>query len=151
MQRDDSVKRDEPRATPTTGAAHKAVRLHGEEGERSPSYQQKRDREFVQPDGTSEVARKTNPERSNEHPVQTAEVPLGTGSHPEPPGGGGRASQRVGPDDTAHEPLNPGDEASPDAPGAREDVCRACHGAGTVEGRQCMVCGGIGKVVQGIA
>jgi hypothetical protein len=32
--------------------------------------------------------------RSNEHPKQTAEVPLGTGDHAEPPGGGGRPAQR---------------------------------------------------------
>ncbi|WP_178392248.1 hypothetical protein [Burkholderia sp. SRS-W-2-2016] len=48
------------------------------------------------------------------------------------------------------EPLNPGDEAPPDAPGAGEDICRACRGTGQVEGRQCTVCGGTGKVLQGI-
>jgi hypothetical protein len=52
--------------------------------------------EFVQPDGTSEVAKQTNPKRSSERPRQTAEVPLGTGDQAEPPGGGGRASQRQG-------------------------------------------------------
>jgi hypothetical protein len=36
----------------------------------------------------------TNPPRSSEHPVHSAEVPLGTGEHAEPPGGGGRESQR---------------------------------------------------------
>ncbi|EIF34171.1 hypothetical protein BCh11DRAFT_01969 [Burkholderia sp. Ch1-1] len=49
-----------------------------------------------------------------------------------------------------NEPLNPGDEASADAPGVGEDVCRACHGTGTVEGVQCTLCGGTGKVLQGI-
>ncbi|HEX7933648.1 MAG TPA: hypothetical protein VF573_11330 [Paraburkholderia sp.] len=49
-----------------------------------------------------------------------------------------------------NKPLNPGDEAPPDAPGVGEDICRACHGAGTVEGIQCAVCGGTGKVLQGI-
>ena len=33
-----------------------------------------------------------------------------------------------------NEPLNPGDEAPPDAPGVGEDICRACHGTGKVEG-----------------
>ncbi|MFM0222601.1 hypothetical protein [Paraburkholderia dipogonis] len=49
-----------------------------------------------------------------------------------------------------NEPLNPGDEATPDAPGVGEDTCAACHGTGTVEGKQCAVCGGTGKVLQGI-
>jgi hypothetical protein len=42
----------------------------------------------------TETMRETNPPRSNEHPVHSSEVPLGTGNHAEPPGGGGRASQR---------------------------------------------------------
>jgi hypothetical protein len=46
----------------------------------------------------TETMRKTNPPRSNEHPVHSAEVPLGTGNHSEPPGGGGRESQRKQPD-----------------------------------------------------
>jgi RecJ-like exonuclease len=45
---------------------------------------------------------------------------------------------------------NPGDEAPADAPGVGEDLCRACHGSGKVEGAQCAVCGGTGKVLQGI-
>lgn len=36
----------------------------------------------------------TNPPRSSERPVHSAEVPLGTGEHAEPPGGGGRESQQ---------------------------------------------------------
>ena len=48
------------------------------------------------------------------------------------------------------EPMNPGDDAPPGAPGAGEDVCRACHGIGTVEGLRCTLCGGTGKVLQGI-
>ncbi|KVR46602.1 hypothetical protein [Burkholderia multivorans] len=48
------------------------------------------------------------------------------------------------------EPLNPGDEGPPDAPGVGEDLCGACHGTGMVEGRPCTVCGGTGKVLQGI-
>ncbi|WP_118184657.1 hypothetical protein [Paraburkholderia phosphatilytica] len=46
------------------------------------------------PDGQSRVAKESNPPRSNVHPEQTAEVPYGTGSQPEPPGGGGRHSQQ---------------------------------------------------------
>ncbi|WP_025597595.1 hypothetical protein [Burkholderia sp. WSM2230] len=40
------------------------------------------------------VDQQTNPPRSNQHPEQTAEVPLGTGAHAEPAGGGGRASHK---------------------------------------------------------
>ncbi|HLX00881.1 MAG TPA: hypothetical protein VKS80_02055 [Trinickia sp.] len=47
-------------------------------------------------------------------------------------------------------PLNPGDEGPADAPGVGEDRCRACRGKGTVEGMRCVVCGGAGKVNQGI-
>jgi hypothetical protein len=49
-----------------------------------------------------------------------------------------------------NEPLNPGDEGPPDAPGVGEDTCAACHGTGKVEGARCTVCGGTGKVLQGI-
>jgi hypothetical protein len=48
----------------------------------------------IEPVEQTGVDQQTNPPRSSEHPVQTAEVPLGTGSHGEPPGGGGRESQR---------------------------------------------------------
>jgi hypothetical protein len=48
----------------------------------------------IEPVEQTGVAEQTKPQRSNERPVQTAEVPLGTGTHGEPPGGGGRASQR---------------------------------------------------------
>jgi hypothetical protein len=48
----------------------------------------------------TETMKQTNPPRSNMHPEQTAEVPHGTGHHPEPPGGGGRASQPRKPEDT---------------------------------------------------
>ncbi|MFM0502577.1 hypothetical protein [Paraburkholderia caffeinilytica] len=47
----------------------------------------------IEPVEQTEVAAQTNPRRSSERPQQTAEVPLGTGAHAEPPGGGGRASQ----------------------------------------------------------
>ena len=42
----------------------------------------------------------------------------------------------------------PGDEASPGAPQTAENICRACHGTGRVEGRPCPECGGSGKVVE---
>ncbi|QXE07300.1 hypothetical protein BJG93_35745 [Paraburkholderia sprentiae WSM5005] len=52
--------------------------------------------------------------------------------------------------DNPTKPMNPGDEAPPDTPGAGEDLCPACHGTGKVEGSRCTVCGGTGKVLQGI-
>jgi hypothetical protein len=45
-----------------------------------------------------EEAQRTDPQRTSQRPRQTAEVPLGTGTHGEPPGGGGRESQRVSQD-----------------------------------------------------
>jgi hypothetical protein len=48
----------------------------------------------IEPVEQTGVDQQTNPPRSSERPAQTAEVPLGTGSHAEPPGGGGRESQR---------------------------------------------------------
>lgn len=53
----------------------------------------------------------TNPPRSNERPHQTAEVPLGSGGHPEPPGGGGRPSQRVSQTRTSEHPVTPDGES----------------------------------------
>jgi hypothetical protein len=41
-----------------------------------------------------EEAERTDPQRTSQRPKQTAEVPLGTGGHGEPPGGGGRQSQK---------------------------------------------------------
>ncbi|MCC8404913.1 hypothetical protein LJ655_24075 [Paraburkholderia sp. MMS20-SJTN17] len=52
------------------------------------------------------------------------------------------------PDD--QKPLNPGDEGPADAPGVGEDLCPACLGAGSVGGVACALCGGTGKVLQGI-
>lgn len=46
----------------------------------------------IEPVEQTGVDQATNPQRSNEHPAQTAEVPLGTGTHDEPPGAGGRQS-----------------------------------------------------------
>jgi hypothetical protein len=48
----------------------------------------------IEPVEQTGVDVQTNPPRSSERPAQTAEVPLGTGTHAEPPGGGGRESQR---------------------------------------------------------
>jgi len=48
----------------------------------------------IEPVEQTGVDKATNPPRSSEHPVHSAEVPLGTGEHAEPPGGGGRESQR---------------------------------------------------------
>lgn len=48
----------------------------------------------IEPVEQTGVDKETNPPRSSERPAQTAEVPLGTGAHAEPPGGGGRESQR---------------------------------------------------------
>ena len=47
-------------------------------------------------------------------------------------------------------PLNPGDEAAPGAPGSGEDVCRHCNGTGKHGDTPCPVCGGTGRVVEGV-
>ena len=48
-------------------------------------------------------------------------------------------------------PLNPGDDATPGTPGTGEDICRNCQGRGVLDdGKPCPVCGGSGKVVEGI-
>jgi hypothetical protein len=51
----------------------------------------------IEPVVQTGVDKATNPPRSSEQPRQTAEVPLGTGVHAEPPGGGGRESQHKPP------------------------------------------------------
>jgi hypothetical protein len=62
----------------------------------------------TQPGQPTETMKQTNPPRSNEHPNQTAEVPLGSGQHAEPAGGGGRESQQVSPDvGGTNKPVNP--------------------------------------------
>ena len=53
----------------------------------------------------------------------------------------------MAPDDP---PLNPGDEAAPGTPGAGENVCPHCKGAGRHGEQTCPVCGGTGKVIEGI-
>jgi hypothetical protein len=47
-------------------------------------------------------------------------------------------------------PLSPGDEGPPDAPGVGEDLCTVCNGTGTVKGERCTLCCGTGKVLRGI-
>lgn len=49
------------------------------------------------------------------------------------------------------EPTNPGDEAAPGTPGTGENLCPHCNGSGEHDGRPCPVCGGTGKVVEGLA
>ncbi len=44
----------------------------------------------------------------------------------------------------------PGDEAPPGTPGTGENLCRECGGSGQQEGKACPVCGGSGKVIEGI-
>lgn len=46
--------------------------------------------------------------------------------------------------------LNVGDEGLVDVLGIGEDMCCVCCGIGWVEGQLCIVCGGIGKILQGI-
>lgn len=45
-------------------------------------------------------------------------------------------------------PQNPGDEGPPGAPQTAENICRACGGAGRLDGKPCPECGGTGRVVE---
>jgi hypothetical protein len=47
-------------------------------------------------------------------------------------------------------PRNPGDQAPPATPGTGEAICDACKGTGIKDGKECPVCGGTGKVIEGI-
>jgi hypothetical protein len=47
--------------------------------------------------------------------------------------------------------TNPGDEAPPGTAGTGENVCRACKGTGTIDGKPCAECGGSGIIIAGIA
>lgn len=38
----------------------------------------------------------------------------------------------------------------PGAPGAGENICRACNGTGRIDDEDCQECGGTGKVTTGI-
>jgi hypothetical protein len=49
------------------------------------------------------------------------------------------------------EETNPGDEAAPGTPGTGENLCRHCNGTGEHDGTPCPVCGGTGKVIEGIS
>ena len=51
----------------------------------------------------------------------------------------------------SNRPEAPGDEASPGTPGTGENICRHCGGSGEHDGKTCPVCGGTGKVVEGLA
>ena len=45
--------------------------------------------------------------------------------------------------------LSPGDEAAPGTPGAGENICRECSGAGTLaNGRICPMCEGMGRIIE---
>ena len=46
--------------------------------------------------------------------------------------------------------TNPGDEAAPGTSGTGENLCRNCNGSGEHDGAPCPVCGGTGKVIEGI-
>ena len=76
--------RDAPTISPETKARNKPSGSHYVEP--SPLG--------IEPVEQTGVDEQTNPPRSGERPAQTAEVPLGTGGYAEPPGGGGRESQR---------------------------------------------------------
>lgn len=55
------------------------------------------------------------------------------------------------PEDRKRRPAtNPGDEAPPGTAGAGENICRACKGAGSIDGEPCPECGGTGRIVEGI-
>ena len=47
--------------------------------------------------------------------------------------------------------MHPGDELPADAPGAGENLCRACGGSGKVDGGECSVYGGTGRVIESVA
>ena len=47
--------------------------------------------------------------------------------------------------------TNPGDDAAPGTPGTGENVCPHCGGNGEHDGKPCEVCGGTGKVIEGLA
>jgi DnaJ-class molecular chaperone len=46
--------------------------------------------------------------------------------------------------------AEPGDEAAPGTPGTGEAVCGRCQGSGKIGGKDCPMCGGTGKVTEGI-
>ena len=48
------------------------------------------------------------------------------------------------------EPMAPGDEVPPSAPGAGEDICPSCSGSGRVDDDTCPECGGSGRIVEAV-
>ena len=50
----------------------------------------------------------------------------------------------------ADPPLKPGDQAPPGTPGTGEAICGQCKGSGVINGQTCPMCGGTGKVIEGI-
>jgi DnaJ-class molecular chaperone len=50
----------------------------------------------------------------------------------------------------APEDARPGDEAPQGTAGTGENLCRHCNGTGEHDGAPCEMCGGTGKVIQGI-
>jgi hypothetical protein len=48
------------------------------------------------------------------------------------------------------EPTAPGDDAPEGSPGTGENVCPACNGKGSQDGKPCPNCAGTGKVIEGI-
>lgn len=64
------------------------------------------------------------------------------------PGGTGAlaAGLKVMSDDN----IAPGDEAAPGTPGTGENLCRHCDGTGEYDGKPCPVCGGSGRVIEGL-
>ena len=54
------------------------------------------------------------------------------------------------PPQPGHPDLNPGDVAPADAEAAGEDLCPNCGGSGRQADQECEVCGGTGKVIEGI-
>lgn len=64
-----------------------------------------------------------------------------------------REKEPPGPSTSAPIPasrMNPGDLVPPGTPGSGENICRACHGLGRIDGRRCDQCGGSGHVIEGI-
>jgi hypothetical protein len=69
---------------------------HDQHSQNEPAAQTPKDSEQddTRTAAQKQEAERTDPQRTSQRPSQTAEVPLGTGTHAEPPGGGGRQSQR---------------------------------------------------------
>jgi hypothetical protein len=44
----------------------------------------------------------------------------------------------------------PGDEAPPETPGTGENLCPSCRGSGRFQDEPCEICGGSGRITEGI-